>query len=66
MYKTYRDKGLLIGSGPIEAEHRNVLQQRMKLYGPKWSIDGANEIANLRCYKKSGAWDIIEKMIIAA
>ncbi len=35
MYKTYRDNGLLIGSGPIEAAHRNVLQQRMKLSGQK-------------------------------
>ena len=31
MYKTYRNRGLLIGSGPIEAAHRNVPQQRMKL-----------------------------------
>lgn len=30
-YKTYRDRGLLIGSGPIEAAHRSVLQSRMKL-----------------------------------
>ena len=29
-YKTYRDKGLMIGSGPIEAAHRSVIQQRMK------------------------------------
>ncbi len=25
-YKTFKDKGLLIGSGPIEAAHRNVIQ----------------------------------------
>lgn len=66
MYKTYRDKGLLIGSGPIEAAHRNVLQQRMKLSGQKWSIDGANAIANLRCYKKGGSWGLIENLIKAA
>jgi len=66
MYKTYIDKGLLIGSGPIEAAHRNVLQQRMKLSGQKWSIRGINAIANLRCYRKSGAWNIIERIIKAA
>jgi hypothetical protein len=49
LYKTYRDKGLLIGSGPVEAAHRSVLQTRMKLSGQKWSIIGANAIANLRC-----------------
>ena len=63
MYKTYREKGLLIGSGPIEATHRNVIQHRMKLSGQKWSIDGANSIANLRCYHKSNAWSIIDKLI---
>ena len=29
-YKTYLEKGLLIGSGPIEAANRSVIQQRMK------------------------------------
>jgi hypothetical protein len=65
-YKTYREKGLLIGSGPIEAAHRSVIQQRMKLSGQKWSIKGANAIANLRCYQASGAWDLVKKVICAA
>ena len=65
-YKTYKDKGLMIGSGPIEAAHRSVIQQRMKLSGQKWSIKGANAIANLRCYRSSGAWDLVEKIIAAA
>jgi hypothetical protein len=64
-YKTYREQGLLIGSGPIEAAHRSVIQQRLKLSGQKWSIKGAQAMTNLRCYKHSGAWDKI-KMIIAA
>lgn len=63
MYKTYKEKGLLIGSGPIEAAHRNVIQQRLKLSGQRWSIKGAQSIANLRCYNKSGAWGIIENLI---
>jgi hypothetical protein len=63
LYKTYKDKGLLVGSGPIEAAHRNVIQQRMKLSGQKWSIKGANAIANLRCYNKSNAWSIVENLI---
>lgn len=63
MYKTYREKGLLIGSGPIEAAHRNVIQQRAKLSGQKWSIKGAQAIINLRCYNKSNAWGIIDNII---
>ncbi|MCB0631674.1 MAG: hypothetical protein KDD15_18140 [Lewinella sp.] len=65
-YKTYREQGLMIGSGPIEAAHRSVIQQRMKLSGQKWSINGAKAILNLRCYKHSGAWDKIKKIIAAA
>jgi hypothetical protein len=30
-YKTYLEQGYLIGSGAIEAAHRNVIQQRLKL-----------------------------------
>lgn len=65
-YKTYREKGLMIGSGPIEAAHRSVIQQRLKLSGQKWSISGAQAIANLRCYKHSGAWGMVKKIIAAA
>jgi hypothetical protein len=66
LYRTYREKGLLIGSGPIEAAHRSVLQTRMKLSGQKWSIKGANAIANLRCLYKSNSWHILEGFVKAA
>lgn len=65
-YKTYREQGLMIGSGPIEAAHRSVIQQRMKLSGQKWSLTGAQAMANLRCYKCSGAWSMVEKIVEAA
>ncbi len=63
MYKTFREKGLLIGSGPIESAHRNIIQQRLKLSGQKWSISGAQSIINLRCYEQSGEWKLIENLI---
>jgi len=65
-YKTYRENGIMIGSGPIEAAHRSVIQQRMKLSGQKWSIEGAQAMVNLRCYKLSGAWNIVQKIVNAA
>lgn len=65
-YRTYREQGLMIGSGPIEAAHRSVIQQRLKLSGQKWSISGAQAMANLRCYKHSRAWNIIKTIIAAA
>lgn len=66
MYHNYKEKGLMIGSGPIEAAHRSVLQQRMKLSGQRWSIQGAQAIANLRCYRKADQWQIVQKVIQAA
>ena len=65
-YGTYRAAGLLIGSGPIEAAHRSVIQQRMKLSGQKWSIAGARAMANLRCYRCSDAWSMVERLIQVA
>jgi len=45
-YKTYRDKGLMIGSG------------RMKLSGQKWSIQGAQAVATCAATKIAmlGLW----------
>jgi hypothetical protein len=52
-YKTFKDQGLLIGSGPVEAAHRSVLQQRMKLSGQRWSIYGCQAIANFKMLSES-------------
>jgi hypothetical protein len=62
-YKTYRDQGLLIGSGPMEAAHRHVIQHRMKLSGQRWTIQGAQQMATLRCLNKSGQWKVIKDLI---
>ena len=67
LYKTYLSKGYLIGSGAIESAHRNVVQQRLKLSGQRWSIKGAQQIVNLRAYKKSNLWsDVVSLIKIAA
>jgi hypothetical protein len=65
-YKTYLEKGYLIGSGAIEAAHRNVIQQRLKLSGQRWSVKGAQQIANLRASKKSNQWNTVINLINAA
>lgn len=62
-YKTYLAKGYLIGSGAIESAHRNVVQQRLKLSGQRWSIKGAQQIVNLRAYKKSNLWTEVVQLI---
>jgi hypothetical protein len=58
-YGTFLKKGYLIGSGAIESAHRNVIQQRLKLSGQRWSIQGAQRIANLRAYRKSKRWNAV-------
>ena len=62
-YKTYLEKGYLIGSGAIESAHRNVVQQRLKLSGQRWSMNGAQQIVNLRAYKKSNRWSDVVNII---
>jgi len=39
-YHKYLEKGLLIGSGAIESAHKDVLQQRLKLSGQRWTKQG--------------------------
>ena len=62
-YKTYRDQGLLIGSGPMEAAHRHVIQIRLKRSGQRWTLKGAQQVANLRTANCSGRWDTVKKLI---
>lgn len=62
-YKRFRDKGLQIGSGAIEAAHRTVVQARMKKSGQRWSNKGAQNMLNLRVAFKSDRWDIVKNKI---
>jgi hypothetical protein len=52
-YHGYLEKGLLIGSGAIESAHRDVLQQRLKLSGQRWTMAGFQQMAQLRVVYKS-------------
>lgn len=63
MYGTYIEKGYNVGSGAIESAHRNVIQQRLKLSGQRWSKNGAQQIANLRAYHKSDRWGEVAEII---
>ncbi len=58
-YGDYLSKGWLIGSGPIESAHREVIQKRMKRSGQRWTLQGAQQLANLRVAYKSNQWQQI-------
>lgn len=62
-YDRYRQQGLLIGSGPVEAAHRTVVQQRLKRSGQRWSREGAQQIVNLRACRKSNQWNTLVNLI---
>jgi hypothetical protein len=62
-YKTYRNRGLLIGSGPIESAHRFVLHKRLKQSGQKWTQQGGQAVANLRVVHLNQQWDRVINLI---
>lgn len=66
LYGTYRNKGYLVGSGPIESANRNVIQKRLKLSGQRWTEQGAQNMACLRAFTKSMRRDSIQELIKAA
>ena len=58
-YPNYRAKGWLIGSGPVEAACKQVVGQRMKGSGMRWSETGADAVCHLRALFRSEKtqWD---------
>ncbi len=56
-YANFRQQGLFIGSGVLEAGCRTVIGQRLKLSGMHWTLSGANSIISLRCCLLSRRWE---------
>lgn len=62
-YGAFREKGLLIGSGAIEVAHRDMIQKRLKLSGQSWTIQGAQQVLNIRVCEKSNQWEKLLSLI---
>ncbi len=58
-YAHFRDQGLFIGSGVIEAGCKTIVGARLKQSGMRWNIPGAGAILTLRCHQASGRTDHI-------
>jgi hypothetical protein len=58
-YPTYRAKGWLIGSGPVESACKQVVNQRLKGSGMRWGEPGADAVCHLRALFRSekDQWD---------
>ena len=61
-YHLFKAKGLQIGSGAIESEHKDVRQQRLKLSGKRWTTQGLKQMAQLRVGYKSGKWNNVREL----
>ena len=58
-YQHFRDLGMFVGSGVVEAGCKAVAGQRLKQSGMRWTINGAYGILTLRCLEASDRWDEI-------
>jgi hypothetical protein len=58
-YHWFRQCGLFVGSGVVEAGCKSVIGQRLKQSGMHWTITGADSIIALRCAEASEQWEAI-------
>ena len=56
-YASFREQRLVCSSGVLEAGCKDAIGARQKRSGMRWSVDGANAIAALRCSVKSDRFD---------
>lgn len=53
-FAAFREQGLFVGSGVVEAGGKTVIGKRLKQSGMEWSVRGANAIISLRWMHLSG------------
>jgi hypothetical protein len=58
-YHWFRQCGLFVGSGVVEASCKTVIGQRLKQSGMHWTVNGADAIIALRCHQASSTWEAI-------
>lgn len=56
-YAEFREAGLPIGSGPVEAGCKNLVGARLKRSGMRWTRTGGQHVLNLRSLCLSGRWE---------
>lgn len=56
-YAEFINRGLPIGSGPIEAAAKTIVKQRMCRSGMRWSRNKGQHVLTLRAFVRSGAWE---------
>ena len=56
-YAGFLQRGLPIGSGPVEAACKTIVKTRMGRSGMRWSRVGGQHILHLRTFVKADRWD---------
>ena len=56
-YPRYKQLGLPIGSGEVEAQCKTLVQARCKQAGMRWHRDGLERLLRIRCSVKDGSFD---------
>jgi hypothetical protein len=56
-YHWFRQCGLFVGSGVVEAGCKSVMGQRCKQSGMHWTVHGADAVIALRCAEASSQWE---------
>lgn len=56
-YAHFRELGMFVGSGAVEAGCKSIVAQRCKLSGMRWTLAGAYAILTLRCLEASNRWE---------
>ena len=55
-YKTYLEKGLPVSTALVESSCGHLVKDRMERSGMSWSLQGAQNMIDLRAVKKNGDW----------
>ena len=58
-YHWFRQCGLFVGSGVVEASCKTIVGQRLKQAGMHWTVNGADAIIALRCREASSTWEAV-------
>ena len=62
----FRARGMMIGSGPVEAGCKVVVGQRLKSAAMRWKMSGADAMLAVRTALLSGDYDRVRNMAKAA
>lgn len=61
-YKTFRDRGLTIGSGAIESAGKQLSFARVKGAGMRWNVKDLNPLLRMRAAFLDGSWKTFWKI----